>query len=85
MLCKEYERYSVARHNCCLSPPFNLQDVIGRGSKVHPLYARIVEAKAARAIVIPAQPARGLQVPLSCYQTFFGDKDMHGKSVLCSV
>ena len=40
-----------------------MQDVIGRGSKVHPLYARIVEARAADAIVIPAQPAKGLQVP----------------------
>ena len=43
-----------------------MQDVIGRGSKVHPLYARIVEARAARAVVIPAQPAKGLQVPLTC-------------------
>lgn len=42
-----------------------VQDVIGRGSKVHPLYARIVEAKAAKAIVIPAQPAKGLQVQFS--------------------
>ena len=51
---------------------------------MHPLYARIVEAKAARAIVIPAQPARGLQVSLSCYYTFFGDNDVHGRTVLCS-
>lgn len=42
----------------------HVQDVIGRGSKVHPLYARIVEARAARAVVIPAQPAKGLQVAL---------------------
>ncbi len=41
-----------------------VQDVIGRGSKVHPLYARIVEARAAKAIVVPAQPAKGLQVPI---------------------
>ncbi|CAK0785824.1 hypothetical protein CVIRNUC_009036 [Coccomyxa viridis] len=40
------------------------QDVIARGSKVHPLYARAVEAEAARAIVIPAQPSRGMQVKL---------------------
>ena len=33
-----------------------------RGSKVHPLYVRAVEAKAARAIVIPAQCSRGMQV-----------------------
>ena len=33
-----------------------------RGSRVHALYARTVQAKAARAIVIPAQPARGMQV-----------------------
>ena len=42
-----------------------VQDVIGRGSKVHPLYARIVEARAAKAIVVPAQPAKGLQVQIS--------------------
>ena len=29
---------------------------------MHPLYARAVEAEAARAVVIPAQPSRGMQV-----------------------
>lgn len=38
------------------------QDVIGRGSKLHPLYARVVEARAPRAIVVPVHEQRGLQV-----------------------
>ena len=38
------------------------QDVIERGSKVHPLYARVVEAEAPHTIVIPAQPQKGVQV-----------------------
>lgn len=38
------------------------QDVIGRGAKKHPLYARVVEAKAPRAVVVPANAAAGLQV-----------------------
>lgn len=39
-----------------------LQDVIGRGSKRHPLYARVVEARSPMAIVMPANSAAGLQV-----------------------
>lgn len=38
------------------------QDVIGRGSKLHPLYARVVKAKPPRAIVVPANASAGLQV-----------------------
>lgn len=40
------------------------QDVIGRGDKLHPLYARVVEAKAPRAVVVPANASAGLQVAL---------------------
>ena len=68
VLCKMSSQYMHRR--CCTGPVLlcvtccarRLQDVIARGSKVHALYARTVEAKAARAIVIPAQPARGMQV-----------------------
>lgn len=37
---------------------------------MHPLYARIVEAEAAKAIVVPAQPAKGLQVTLHAVMIF---------------
>ena len=36
--------------------------MIGRGSKLHPLYQRVAEAKAPRAIVVPNQAQRGVQV-----------------------
>ena len=41
------------------------QDVIGRGSKLHPLYARVVDARAPRAVVVPVHAQRGLQVLLA--------------------
>ncbi|CAL8471383.1 g10925 [Coccomyxa elongata] len=40
------------------------QDVIGRGDKLHPLYTRVVEAEAPRAVVVPANASAGLQVSL---------------------
>lgn len=43
------------------------QDVIGRGKKLHPLYARVVEADAPRAIVVPANASAGLQANLSTF------------------
>ena len=41
------------------------QDVIGRGDKRHPLYVRVVAAKAPRAVVVPANASAGLQVAAS--------------------
>jgi hypothetical protein len=38
------------------------QDVIGRGRKLLPLYARVVEAKSPCAVVVPASQSAGLQV-----------------------
>ncbi|KAK9822001.1 hypothetical protein WJX81_007477 [Elliptochloris bilobata] len=40
------------------------QDVILRGGRQHPLFARVADARAPPAIVMPAQPARGVQVAL---------------------
>eukprot|EP00891_Asterochloris_glomerata_P007518 jgi/Astpho2/7518/Aster-02084 len=40
------------------------QDVIARGGKTLPLYQRVAEADAARAIVLPATEGQPLQVPL---------------------
>ena len=40
------------------------QDIVLRGGRAYPLYARVVEAEAPHAIVIPADPAHGLQVCL---------------------
>ena len=53
------------------------QDVILRGSKTLPMYARVVAAQAPRAIVIPAQPDKGLQVwVLPC------DSGTHGYDII---
>lgn len=41
-----------------------VQDVIQRGGKAHPLYHRVVQAKGPRAIVLPADKGKGLQVVL---------------------
>lgn len=37
------------------------QDVILRGGRQHPLFARVAEARAPPAWVMPAQPERGMQ------------------------
>lgn len=38
------------------------QDVILRGGRQHPLFARVADARAPAAFVLPAQPDRGVQV-----------------------
>ena len=48
-------------HNTCRPA---VQDVILRGAKALPLYAHVVEAGVARAIVLPAVPGGALQVEL---------------------
>lgn len=46
-------------------PATPLQDVILRGGKALPLYARVVEAGVPRAIVLPAVPGGQLKVNLT--------------------
>ena len=49
------------------------QDVIARGDKTLPLYQRVAEAQAARAIVLPATEGQPLQVLLlSCVMVSLG-------------
>lgn len=47
---------------CCAWPPACPQDVILRGGKALPLYARVAEAGVPQAIVLPAQAGGQLQV-----------------------
>lgn len=55
---------SSPTHHQGLSNPARAapQDVILRGGRQHPLFARVADAHAPAAIVLPAQPERGVQV-----------------------
>jgi acyl-coenzyme A synthetase/AMP-(fatty) acid ligase len=75
-LCVDLQDVTLSHVSC-----FSVQDVIVRGSKSIPLYSRVTEAKAPRAIVLPASSNGRLCVDLRdgdlAWDSFLGK----GKSV----